>query len=378
MKKFYSIFIALLMVSGASAQTNQPCSSCLPEGITFSTQAQIDNFQVNYPNCTEIEGNVKIWGNDITNLNGLNVLTFIGGIFSIDENDALTSLTGLNNLTSIGGGLLVGGNAALTSLTGLEGLTSIGGKLWIYRNTALTSLTGLEGLTSIGGSFIFGGNNALVNLSGLNNLTSIGDGLYVGLYIPWNPYLANPALTSLTGLENLTSIGGQLHIQLNDVLTSLTGLENLTSIGGNVYISNNISLSTCDVQSICNYLASPNGTIEIHDNAAGCNSQEEVVALCAKGIDESAAGRQQMAVSCYPNPTSGIVDFRLSMADFRWASLKVYNAQGQEVAVVLDEALPAGEQTVRWDAGGLPAGIYFYRISNIDNRQSTMGKIVKY
>jgi len=30
--------------------------SCLPQGITFTTQAQIDNFQPIYPYCTEIEG----------------------------------------------------------------------------------------------------------------------------------------------------------------------------------------------------------------------------------------------------------------------------------------------------------------------------------
>jgi len=51
---------------------------CLPEGITFSTQEQIDNFQTNYPNCTEIEGGVMITGNDITNLDGLSVITSIG------------------------------------------------------------------------------------------------------------------------------------------------------------------------------------------------------------------------------------------------------------------------------------------------------------
>jgi len=34
--------------------------SCLPEGIIFETQFQIDSFQINYPGCTEIEGIVKI------------------------------------------------------------------------------------------------------------------------------------------------------------------------------------------------------------------------------------------------------------------------------------------------------------------------------
>jgi S-formylglutathione hydrolase FrmB len=56
-----------------------PCS-CLPQGITFTNQAQIDNFQTNYPGCTEIEGDVTIAGDDITNLNGLSVLTSIGGV----------------------------------------------------------------------------------------------------------------------------------------------------------------------------------------------------------------------------------------------------------------------------------------------------------
>lgn len=52
---------------------------CLFEGITFSTQEQIDNFQTNYPGCTEIGGGVLIQGNDITNLDGLDVITSISG-----------------------------------------------------------------------------------------------------------------------------------------------------------------------------------------------------------------------------------------------------------------------------------------------------------
>ena len=67
------IVIALLIQSTASSQP------CLPDGITFQTQAEIDNFQTNYPNCNEIEGDVIISGDSITNLNGLSVVTSIGG-----------------------------------------------------------------------------------------------------------------------------------------------------------------------------------------------------------------------------------------------------------------------------------------------------------
>jgi hypothetical protein len=57
---------------------------CLPQGITFTAQEQIDNFQTYYPGCTEIEGSVHIGVTSqtstyITNLNGLSKITSIGG-----------------------------------------------------------------------------------------------------------------------------------------------------------------------------------------------------------------------------------------------------------------------------------------------------------
>jgi len=91
---------------------------------------------------------------------------------------------------------------------------------------------------------------------------------------------------------------------------------------------------------------------------------------------QSAVSSQQSAVSYYPNPTSGIVDFRFSILDSRLVSMKIYNAKGREVATVLDGRWSGG-QVVRWDAGALSAGVYFYRLKTNDQRLKT-GKIVKY
>jgi len=71
--------------------TIQPC---LPEGITFTTQEQIDNFHTDYPSCNVIEGNVKIMGDDITNLNGLLGLKRVEGYLKLDEPEALGGLSG--------------------------------------------------------------------------------------------------------------------------------------------------------------------------------------------------------------------------------------------------------------------------------------------
>ena len=158
MKKIYILLFALFAINSANAQ------SCLPEGITFTTQAEIDNFQTNYPGCTEIERYVSIsddLSGNISNLNGLSVVTSIGGYLSFSRNAALTSLTGLDSLDA----------------------------------------------------------GSIANLS----------------------------------------------------------------------IKYNTLLSTCAIQSICDYLVSPNGTIEIRYNSPGCNSQQEVEEACANVGTESIA-----------------------------------------------------------------------------------------
>ena len=71
--------------------------SCLPEGIIFDSQAQIDSFQLNYPGCCEIEGSVTISGGDsITNLFGLSTIKSIWGNFLIESNSEIKNLIGLD------------------------------------------------------------------------------------------------------------------------------------------------------------------------------------------------------------------------------------------------------------------------------------------
>ena len=246
MRKLFVILFVLLEINCARAQ------SCLPQGINFTTQAQINSFQTNYPNCTTIEGDVIINGVDITNLDGLSVLNSIGGSLSIgyyenDGNPNLTSLSGLNSLTNIGSYLLIINNLALINLSGLNNLTTIGSDLNISGNT-ITTLDGLQNLNSIGGSLGLGNNYSLLSLTGLNNLSSIGDQIYI---------TENHSLTSLVGLHNINA----------------ASIHDLT-------IYNNTSLSNCSVQSICNYLASPNGIVNIINNDVGCNTPPEIASGC--------------------------------------------------------------------------------------------------
>ena len=42
--------------------------------------------------------------------------------------------------------------------------------------------------------------------------------------------------------------------------------------------------------------------------------------------------------------------------------LSVFNILGQQVATLVNETQDAGDHDVRFDAGGLASGVYFYRL----------------
>jgi hypothetical protein len=71
-----------------------------------------------------------------------------------------------------------------------------------------------------------------------------------------------------------------------------------------------------------------------------------------------------------PNPFSGATQLRFSLPSAQHVSIKVYNVAGQLVRTVVDGDLPAGEQSLRLDAHGLPAGMYFTQLRTADRTLS--------
>lgn len=385
MKKIVILLAALLVFDSVSAQP------CFPEGIKFTTQAQIDNFSTAYPGCNEIEGNVTICGYNITNLDGLSVITSLYGTLRIVSNQSLTSLTGLSNLDYIGGNLYIGGNillgnlaglqnlslvagdlqitdnVGLASLSGLEGLAFLGGDLWINDNPVLTVLTGLDQLATVAGIVRIYSNSALVSLTGLENLTGIGGSLVIG----GEGHLGgtgNPALQSLDALSNVTSVGGNLIIGYNTALAGLSGLDNIDP--GSIMdlnIFDNSSLAACEVQSICAYLGSPNGNVDISNNAAGCNSPEEVEEACV--LISGGQIRGNPALSLYPNPSTGSLTIEIPKGVHK-AIVSIVNFTGREL--FRQEITGPGSYI---DISFLPAGIYLVRIS--DDMITCAEKIIK-
>ncbi len=344
---------------------------------------------------TSIDGDLEIRNNsNLASIEDLGNLTYVGGFIFIENNITLSSLTGLNNLTFVKDDLYIGYNYILTSLSGLNNVTSIGGDLYIYFNDALTSLEGLEGLTSLGSIFLQG-NGALNSLSGLDNVTTITGSLWIGGI---NSHSNNSSLTSLYGLNNLTTIGGNLAIKYNSALTSLTGLDNVTTIGGALCIfsnndltnltslenidpgsieclkiSFNNSLSNCDASSICTYLQSPDCTVEISNNAAGCNSTEELRAVCNPGgVDEVFI---EDGYKVFPNPFNKTTTIEYQLKENSFVYLIIFNHLGQMMNMLVNEQQSKGTYQVQWNAEGLPAGVYYFQLKS--GNQVTGRKIIK-
>lgn len=351
--------------------------SCLPNGITFRTQSEIDSFPVNYPSCNVILGNVGVFGgNSVTNLLGLSQIHTIEGTLTIDSNRLLTNLQGLNQLSVVGGSLIIGtyhnsGNAALADISALGNLNSVGAQIFIGYNPVLLSLNGLEGISAITEDLYIWGNPSLTDFSGLDNLTSIGgrfdcdengittfSGLgnlnHIGAYLKINN---NNSLLNLNALYGLTFVGNELIIYHNDTLTSLKGLD---SINGNAItkltIYENYYLSDCAVQSICNYLTGSGNSV-IQFNYEGCKTTDQVKAACALLSDEI---KEFPSFSIFPNPVIDHFTLKIPKKGL-YKNFALHNLYGTEI---LSVSISDFETDIY--LGHLPTGLYFGIIRGTD------------
>lgn len=343
MKILYFFLVLALLPVVALPQARESCSTCLPQGIKFSSQNQIDNFKIDFPGCTIIEGSVEIEiSSAVTNLDSLNFLTKINGNLII-AGGSFQNLKGLDSLSSIGGNLIIGGLILLENLEGLNNLDSIGGNLQIYEMGRFVSLLGMENLIYIGGDLNISSNSLFV-LGGLNNLKSIGGNMNITHCV---------SLRGLYELFHLTSIGGSLTLSDNWLLTSLSGINNIAPNSiTELNITDNYKLASCDVESICEYLVSPNGYTAIFRNAPGCNSKYEVNSACGNlSINDL---QFKSLLSVYPNPTDGYVILESPAQGIA----TIYNLDGERMIQVQ----VSGKQTVI-DIRKLPNDVYVLSVA---------------
>jgi hypothetical protein len=103
-----------------------------------------------------------------------------------------------------------------------------------------------------------------------------------------------------------------------------------------------------------------NGRIWVGTQLGGLAMFDEPLLL---GADEPVAtASARMLQANAPNPFNGSTTITVAMEKTGYARLGVFNARGEEIALLVDGTLAAGSHEIAFDAAGLPAGTYFARL----------------
>ncbi|WCO03497.1 T9SS type A sorting domain-containing protein [Psychroserpens ponticola] len=241
-------FLVLCLILGLLPILN--FSQCPTSNITLSSQAEVDAFSTNYPDCTMLTDRLTISGADITDLTALSTITYIPNLRILD-NPLLTELDGLHNLQSLisnNTALQLEDNPLLTNLTVFTGLTSLS-HLHIQGCSSLVNLEGLNFVTDFDPNGIGGGgftglkiddNISLTDISALTNISNAN--IDIGLYAFFIIISNNPVLGSLNGLQAFDGVYDFLQIINNDSLINLTGLSDNFGVSDQDFVISNNDL----------------------------------------------------------------------------------------------------------------------------------------
>ena len=69
----------------------------------------------------------------------------------------------------------------------------------------------------------------------------------------------------------------------------------------------------------------------------------------------------------YPNPFNPATNLKFSIADKSMVTLEIFNILGESVMEVLNDELDIGNYDINVDMQGFASGMYFYRLTAINN-----------
>lgn len=191
--------------------------------------------------------------------------------------------------------------------------------------------------------------------------------------IRYNP---NPEPNFVTGYN----ISGYVYLNFTPPMTPLPGYP--FSSGAIVYAKQGNTYKGFGISDINEQYVIPNmapGTYDLFANRIGYNSGNRTITLGNINYDTAnfwldTAG--PIAVrkigtevpdkftlnQNYPNPFNPvtIISYQLPAGDF--VKLEVYDILGRRIAELVNEKQVAGNYEVKWDAGNISSGVYFYRL----------------
>jgi spore germination protein YaaH len=93
------------------------------------------------------------------------------------------------------------------------------------------------------------------------------------------------------------------------------------------------------------------------------NGIKSAFALTAVENEKSVRPEKSELLQNYPNPFNPTTNIAFRVAARGFVNLKIFDALGRDIATVVNELKEPGSYLVRWNASGVPSGVYFCRLT---------------
>lgn len=239
------------------------------------------------------------------------------------------SIKGFDSLTVIERELFISNFLSISEFDAFHNLESVGDRFVLQQLDGLEEMSGFENLRFVGFSFNFGSCYNLKSLPAFPELVSVRSRFEI---------TGNISLELIDGFNSLTEIadgivnGEEFRCQYNHKLTGITGFQNLNIDNAQSFIiSENPLLSLCNAIPICDYLDRGGSHATFENNAAGCNTEEEVIESCQGVSTDDIEGSQVVA---YPNPATDVITISSGVhSKPQTSTVRIYNNIGKLVMV---------------------------------------------
>ncbi len=261
--------------------------------------------------------------------------------------------------------------------------SSDGGNTWFSVNSNTTgNLERIVFKDLLNGLIIVNSGSSIKTTDGGENWNAINYNfgwLWNGAFFGSN----NIALAGSQGTIYISKDGGQTWIE-KIVASSGTYISSISfkdSLNGIAVGETGLILYTTDGGDTWNEQFSPTLTdlidIEYSKNNFGVLIGKDGVILGTKkgiqivGVDDKQANllpNKFYLSQNYPNPFNPSTTIKFSIpvslsgVEGSLVTIKIYNALGEEVAVLFDKEFSTGTYEVEWNATGFPSGVYFYQL----------------
>ncbi len=363
-----------------------------------------------------------------------------GNVFSLAGNEnyifagewSLYVTTDNGGSWNVVGGVIIGGTHvsavcvkdAYVFVTGIVlNRSTNNGANWTQYN--LSAADGFESLTASGNNVFVGTHNYGIRRSTNNgenwsvlttgfptvySLASNGDNIFAGVQNwgfyrstnngeNWIQTLTGQRINALVNINNIiyagTDINGVYISTDNGTSWAQTSLNN-RKIRSLAMRGNNIFAGT-DTSGV--YISTNNGASWVQKNEGLINLRAESLLISGNYVFAGTYGNgvwkrplsevigilpisnevpnQFFLSQNYPNPfnPNTVISFQLAVNSF--ATLKVYDILGREVATLVNEQLQPGTYEVDWDGTNFPSGVYYYKMIADDFTETKKMVLIK-